>query len=207
MFQNLKLAGGVLALSLAFAANALPKDNYHAGPVEAREHGYEHGYRDGFHEGLRDRDHHEKFKPDAKDADAGYEGYMGSKDRYREGYRTGFNAGYDDGFNGRPGRFTEIYGPIDDAYRVRGNADRYDDVYVEHRWGTADVAYDIGFRDGLAAGSDDFHKHRIGRPNDLADYRAADHGYRPSYGDKDAYQRRYREGFEEGYHDGSLGIR
>ncbi len=207
MLHNLKLAGAVLALSLGFAGSALQKDHYHAGPVEAREHGYEHGYRDGFAQGLRDRDHHEKFKPDVKDADAGYESYMGNKDQYKDGYRTGFNAGYDDAYNGRPGRFSEIYGPIDETYRARGSADRYDDVYVQRHWGAADVAYDIGFRDGLAAGADDFRQHRNGKPSDLADYRAADHGYHASYGDKDTYQRRYREGFEEGYRDGALGVR
>src|SRR5205085_12297094 len=89
MFHTFKTASMVFALSLAFAGAALPKDKYHGGAIDAREHGYEHGYRDGLHKGVDDRDHHNKFKPEIKDDDHGYEGFMGDKGQYKEGYRTG----------------------------------------------------------------------------------------------------------------------
>jgi hypothetical protein len=206
MFQNLKVASTVLAVSMAFAGFAFagPKDKYHGGSVDVREHGYEHGYRDGLHQGASDRDRGHKFKPDIKDADAGYESYMGDKDRYKDGYRSGFSAGYNDGFYNRPARFSEIYGPND---RVRGSADRYDEVYVERRWSVSDVAYDVGYRDGVMAGSDDYSQRRSARPEDQRDFRDADHGYRPSYGDRVIYQRQYRDGFLRGYSDGFRGVR
>ena len=200
----LKTASVVLAFGIVFAGAAYPKDKYHGGAVDAREHGYEHGYRDGLHKGIDDRDHHIKFKPEMKDDDNGYQSYMGDKGQYKEGYHSGFVAGYDDGFNNRPARFSEIYGAYE---RERGAADRYDDVYVERHWGASDVASDIGYRDGVTAGADDFSHHRGGRPDDLRDFREADHGYRPAYGDKLVYQRQYRDAFEQGYRDGLRGIR
>ena len=61
MLQSLKTASVVFGLSLALAGFAYPKDKYHGGALDAKEHGYEHGYRDGLHKGLDDRDHHNKF--------------------------------------------------------------------------------------------------------------------------------------------------
>jgi hypothetical protein len=209
MFIRLRPSSAVLALSLAFAGLAFAdhKDKYHGGAVEARDHGYEHGYRDGLHKGLDDRDHRNKYKPEVKDADDGYEKYMGDKGEYKDGYRSGFNAGYDDGFYGRPARFGQVYGPYDDSYRARGSADRYDDVYATRRWGGSDVAYDIGYRDGLAAGDDDYSRRRDSDPEGQHDFKDADHGYRSDYGDKSAYQRQYRDGFVQGYRDGYRGVR
>ena len=207
MFQRLKAASTVFAFTLAFAgfASAGPKDKYHGGSVDAREHGYEHGYRDGLHKGINDREHHNKFKPEVKDDDTGYEGFMGDKGQYKAGYRSGFVAGYDDGFNNRPARFSEIYGPYQE--RVRGSADRYDDVYTERRFTSSDVAFDIGYRDGVAAGNDDYGRHLNASPESQGDYRDAEHGYRPSYGDRVLYQNRYRDGFVQGYRDGYRGVR
>src|SRR5437764_364319 len=108
MFKRLKAASMGFTILVAFAGVALagPKDKYHGGAVDAREHGYEHGYRDGLHKGIDDRDHHNKFKPEVKVDDAGYAKFMGDKEQYKAGYRSGFVAGYDDGFNNRPARFS-----------------------------------------------------------------------------------------------------
>jgi hypothetical protein len=203
MLGNWKTGAMTVALSIALAGYAYPKEKYHGGSLEARAHGYEHGYRDGLHNGVGDREHHKKLKIEIKDEDKGYESYMGDKGLYKQGYRDGFTAGYDDGYNNRPGRFNQIYGPYDRARE----ADRYDEVYAERHYGGNDVAYDIGYRDGLGAGAGDFDHHRVGRPEELRDFREADHGYRSAYGDKLVYQRQYRDGFEAGYRDGLRGIR
>jgi hypothetical protein len=209
MTRTIKTLSALLVFSLGLATFAFAdrKDKYHAGPIDARQHGYEHGYRDGFHEGAKDRDHRNKYKPDVKDADAGYADYMGNKSDYKDGYRAGFHGGYDDAFYNRPPRFSEVYGPYDDAYRSRGSADRYDDVYVQRHWGEADVAFDTGYHDGLASGADDYTRHRDARPEEQRDFRNADHGFRSEYGDRAMYQQRYREGFLQGYHDAYRGTR
>src|SRR5439155_641187 len=96
----LKTASVVLAFGIVFAGAAYPKDKYHGGAVDAREHGYEHGYRDGLHKGIDDRDHHNKFKPEVKDDDNGYRPAYGDKLVYQRQYRDAFEQGYRDGLRG-----------------------------------------------------------------------------------------------------------
>lgn len=207
MLTHLRTA--ILVLAIWPAAPAKDKVIiYHGGAIDARDHGYQHGYREGLRKGIGDRTHKDKYKPEVKDADAGYEKYMGNKDQYKAGYRNGFIAGYDDGFYNRASRLGQVYGPVGDPYsRSRGSADRYEDVYASRGWGASDVAYDIGYRDGLTAGSMDFRERRSARPEDQRDYRDAEHGYRPSYGDRELYRRQYRDGFVRGYEDGYRGLR
>jgi hypothetical protein len=60
-------------------------------------------------------------------------------------------------------------------------------------------AYDNGYREGLARGRDDA---RRGREFSYArddEYRDADKGYRRQYGNRDAYRRMFRQGFQAGY--------
>lgn len=201
MLRRINGTASIVALCLAFGVTAFA-DHKHQN--EAQEHGYEHGYRDGFHRGMDDRDHGNKFKPDVKDADQGYEKSMGDKDRYKNGYRSGFQAGYADAFNNRPGRFSQIYGPYNEG--ARGTADR-EDLSAEQGWSGSHVASDLGYRDGLMAGEADYNHHHAARPEDQHDYKSADHGYRSSYGDKSAYQQQYRDGFEAGYRDAYSGRR
>jgi hypothetical protein len=60
-------------------------------------------------------------------------------------------------------------------------------------------AYDNGYREGLTRGRDDARRGRqfsYARDNE---YRDADNGYRRQDGDRDAYHRSFRQGFEAGY--------
>jgi len=205
MIKRWERLGMVLAVLLALSGFAVAHENdrYHGGALEARQHGYEHGYRDGFHHGREDRERRAGYdfrNDDYKHGDRGYEKYMGDKGRYKNGYREGYQAGYDDAYNSRSGRFGDIYGRRDD-YRY-GDRDRYDDIYESRRWGYADVAYDIGYRDGLDAGRKDLERNKDFDPDDRGSYRDADHGYRNSYGNKEAYKREYQAAFLRGYQDG-----
>src|SRR5579871_6958748 len=191
----------LMATALAVGCSGIAFADHHGNSIEARDHGYQHGYSDGFHQGVKDREHHNAYKPDARDADEGYEKSMGNKGRYKDGYRSGFAAGYDDAFNNRPGRFGEVYGPS------LGSADRSAGVYADQGWSASHVASDIGYRDGLAAGQSDYARHRDARPDEQRDYRDADHGYRSNYGDHSVYQQEYRRAFEQGYDDGYSGRR
>ena len=191
----------ILAAAVAVGCSGVAFADHHGNSIEARDHGYQHGYSDGFHQGVKDRDRHNAYKPEARDADEGYEKSMGDKGRYKEGYRSGFAAGYEDAFNNRPGRFSQVYGPS------LGSADRSAEVYSEQGWSRSHVASDIGYRDGLAAGQSDYEHHRDARPDQQRDYRDADHGYRSNYGDRSAYQQEYRRAFEQGYDDAYSGRR
>ncbi len=68
-------------------------------------------------------------------------------------------------------------------------------------------AYDNGYREGLQHGERD---RRDGRRFDYrrqSDYRHADEGYNRGWGDRDDYQRAYRQGFAAGYTEGYNGAR
>ncbi len=207
--QTLSLLLSIMLLAGAAAAHPKNKDKdkraqYHGGSIDPRQHGYEHGYRDGFHHGREDRARNAAYdlknEEDYKHGDRGYEKYMGSKDQYKKGYREGYQAGYDDAFNNRPGRWAEIYhiGPEG----APAAPDRSEDIYQARGFRYADVAYDIGYRDGLSIGAKDARDGKVFNPEDHAAYKDADHGYRDSYGSKDDYRRSYRDGYMAGYQDG-----
>ncbi len=196
------------ALLFPFSTQLSADKKYHGGALDARQHGYEHGYRDGYHTGREEREARRKFdvnSHDYKEGDRGYEKYMGDKDQYKEGYREGYQVGYPDGYNLRPGQFGAIYGPPNQP-PVRGR-DPLDDIYVTRGYGVSDVAFDIGYRDGVLDGTRDMNSGRGFRPEDQQMYRDADHGYRGVYGDRDAYRSRYRDGYTQGYRDGFGRIR
>jgi len=169
---------------------------------QGRQHGYDHGYRDGYQHGREDRERHLSFKfetDDYKHGDRGYDKYMGDHDDYKQGYRSGYQNGYNDAFYSRPGRFAEIYGREDSPEVVR---DRYSYVTEVRPGGYPDIAFDIGYRDGVQAGAKDLDKHEKFDPADHDRYRDGDHDYQNSYGSKEVYKRSYREGYIRGYQDG-----
>lgn len=199
-------AGVILALSGTVISPAPVLAREHGGALNAKQHGYEHGYRDGYQRGREDRARRISYDYHSEDyrlADRGYEPYMGEHDDFQHGFRDGYKAGYDDAFNARPGRWDEVYGidPSYDPYR-RNDYDADDDVYVSRRYGYQDVAYDIGYRDGVAMGEKDLRNGKDFRPEKNDRYEDADHGYRNVYGDKKLYKQRYRSGFIRGYEDG-----
>jgi hypothetical protein len=196
----------VLAVAAILALGGTVAAREHGGALSAKQHGYEHGYRDGYDRGRQDRERGARYDYHGEDyrrADRGYERFMGEHDDFQDGYRKGYKDAYDDGFNGRPGRWDEIYGIDggDDPDR-RVSHDRDDDAYVDRHYGYRDVSYDIGYRDGLATGEKDRQKHKEFRPEKNDHYEDADHGYDKSYGSKNAYKEQYRKAFLRGYEDG-----
>ena len=195
----------VLGFALALGLCGLGFAHEQEGPRGARQQGYEQGYRDGFDHGRQDRSYNARYdfqSPEYRRADRGYDRYMGDRDEYRDGYREGYRAGYGDAYYGREGRFGRIYGgDRDDAFR-RGDGDGgRDDYDIRRGNGYPDVAYDIGYRDGLEAARSDWRKHKDYRPEKHDNYEDASHGYHDSYGPKNAYKERYRQGFLRGYND------
>jgi len=174
----LTAAAVALTLLIGHGASAQNRNGGRFGQYDsqdAREHGYEHGYRDGADRGRQDRERatgrnfrDNDYLTGARDYDPSF----GNRREYMSGYREGYEAGYDDGYNyyERPGRYGELYGR-----RSRSG-------------GSADSAFDAGYREGIAAGQYDQ------RENIRSDFRRAD-AYRR--GNED-----FRDGFERGYQDG-----
>ena len=170
--------------------------------LDPRQHGYEHAYRDGADRGRFDRDHGVPYNLNARvynDSARGYQPFMGNKGQYQQGYREGYKAGYDSAFRGAASQYGQIYGRTEEN---RNRWDHADDPYASRKWAGSDVAFDIGYRDGVTSGR--YDRERNVRPDFEAPdgYRNGNHGYGNSYGASAAYQRQYRTGFERGYQDG-----
>ncbi len=206
MLRNSKTL--VLVLALALGLCGLGLAHAQERPLDIRQVGYEHGYHDGFDHGRQDRSYREGYNlrsQDFRDGDHGYERYMGDRDRFRDGYRDGYRAGYDDGYYAREGRFNQPYGQYGgDVYDRRGDGDR-DDGYFRRGDRYSDIAFETGYRDGLEAARNDWRKHKGSRPENHENYEDAGHGYHASYGPKNLYKQRYRQGFVRGYEDAGTG--
>jgi hypothetical protein len=201
VIRNLKYAATTIVALLLLASVAAAQNDY-GGSRKAREHGYQHGYRDGIRQGRADMKANVKYNPDSQDyrnADLGYEEYMGPREDFQDGYREGFRAGYDDGYNNKPVR-GDVYG-VRDEYDPDRVPRRDEDADAYAKWAYTDVATDIGYRDGLSAGQNDLRNHKQYRPEKHDAYEDADHGYRKDYGDKNLYKEQYRKGFMRGYED------
>lgn len=212
--MNMKFTLGSLALTLVIgmsgAADAraqfqlrIDRDGVQfGGSLDPRQHGYEHAYRDGADRGRFDRQHGVRYNLNARvynDTTRGYEPFMGNRGLYRQGYREGYKAGYDSAYRGAFLPYGQVYGRTDE------NRDRWQhptDPYASRRWGGSDLAFDVGYRDGVTFGQ--FDRGRNVRPDfeNTDAYRNADHGHGSSYGERVSYQSQYRTGFERGYEDG-----
>jgi hypothetical protein len=151
---------------------------------DVRQHGYQHGFRDGFAYGRQVQA--TGGKPDQvnqpTDARQGWVASLGPVEEYEKGYRQGFRVGTEDGFIGVTVRLEKLFGQDSKAGKD-----------------AADVAEDLGYRDGVDAGLKDAREHAPWRPVVSSGWKAEDRGYQVGFGDKDAYQRTYRMAFEEGY--------
>jgi len=74
--------------------------------------------------------------------------------------------------------------------------------------GYAEVARNTGHRDGLEKGRNDAQQAQSSNLDRHDAYKDADHGYRDSFRNKNAYKQTYREafrrGYQVGYNEGSL---
>jgi hypothetical protein len=212
--MHMKIATGsaVLALLIGMGGTAtageqfqvrIDKDGVQFGPaLDPRQHGYEHAYRDGADRGRFDREHRVAYNVNLKgynDSSRGYETFMGNKGQYQQGYREGYKAGYDSGYHNTAAQYGQIYGRTDEN---RNQTQHNSDPYASRHWGASDMAFDVGYRDGVTSGQYDRGRHQRSDFENTDGYRNADNGHGANYGERQAYQTQYRSGFERGYNDG-----
>lgn len=211
--MNMKCTVGATLLVLVAATGVvkaqgpgqitIDRDRVQFGPsLDPYRHGYQHAYREGADHGRSDRESGSKYKVNSKqsrDTANGYENFMGDRGQYQAGYRDGYKTGYDAGYSGRGLQYGDVYGRSD---ANRNQWDQPDDPYAPRQWGASDLAYDVGYRDGVTWGR--YDRGQNARPNyEQTDaYRKANHGYNHAYGESTAYQMQYRTGFQRGYQDG-----
>lgn len=195
----------------------------------AGQYAYDNGYRDGLEHGRSDRASGRGYDyRDAnwRRGDRGYDRRMGSQGQYKQVYRDAYQRGYEEGYNGRGayggnggvyGRGGGVYGGRDqypnryperdgaygrqypNAGGVYGRGDRGGYGGYGGYGGANDIAYSTGYNEGLAAGRDDVNDGDRYDPHRHNQYKNADRGYQSSYGSKDAYKQRFREGYLRGY--------
>jgi hypothetical protein len=133
---------------------SLDKDGVQFGTsLDPRQHGYEHAYRDGADRGRFDREHGIPYNLNAKvynDRARGYERFMGNTEQYQQGYRDGYKAGYDSAYRGVADQYGRIYGRTDEN---RNPWQHPTDPYAPRGWSATDMAFDIGYRDGITRAS------------------------------------------------------
>ena len=144
----------------------------HGGALDARQHGYEHGYRDGYESGhvsrLSNRDQDIRNQQ-LRAQGNGYQPYFGSEMEYSQGYLEGFDDGARDSSNGVRSRLDELFRSPDPGYNPdRSRLDPGDEIYRDNHWRLEHIANDIGYRDGVNAGSQDLQRGRAYRPRQRA---------------------------------------
>ena len=170
--------------------------------LDPRQHGYEHAYRDGADRGRFDLEHGVRYNLNARvynDTTRGYEPFMGNRGQYQQGYREGYKAGYDNAYRGGVARYGEIYGRPENDRNQREHAS---DPYASRGWGGRDMAFDVGYRDGVTSGQYDRSRNLRADFESADGYRDGSNGYGNGYGERGAYQAQYRVGFQRGYQDG-----
>jgi opacity protein-like surface antigen len=143
-------------------------------------------FKEGYKQGKWDARHDRRFDPDDS--------------RYRErDDRQAYRRGYERGFRENSG------------YRG-GDWDRDGDRDRDRDWGRdrdrggygygLNAARQNGYQDGINDGARDRRTGHSNRPTQCDNYKHADRGYIPTYGNKDYYKQAYREAYYNAYEQG-----
>jgi hypothetical protein len=146
-------------------------------------------YKDGLNQGQQDARHNRRFNPESsrwRERD--------DREAYRSGYERGFqqSGGYSNG-----GYNNGVWGRDRDGDRDRGG-------YGRGGYGGygLNAARQNGYQDGLNDGSSDRRSRHSNRPTHDSNFKHADHGYIPTYGNREYYKQTYREAYQNGYQQG-----
>jgi len=138
-------------------------------------------FMEGFKQGQWDAQHNRRFDPD--------------NNRWHEGDdRRAFRSGYERGFREVGGGY---YGNDHDR-------DRDHDGWGRGGYGggggyALNSARQNGYQDGINDGARDRRTGHSFRPTKGDNFKHADHGYIPTYGNKNYYKDAYRDAYQSGY--------
>ena len=200
--------------------------NY-GGSAELRRAALNAGYDEGVREGRKDRGNgsrteHRNLSSYQK-ALKGYNPRLGDRELYRryfrEGFEDGYNAeSYNRDYRDRSDR-NDTRRDRDDNRRDRddNDRDRNDNGYQrpgrnEDGYGNfggsfqlRQTALNAGFAEGVKQGRDDRRKRNNNGYQGQSTYQKATKDYSSGLGDREVFQRYFREAYEHGYADGYAG--
>src|ERR1041385_3486955 len=186
--------------------------NY-GGSSELRRTALNAGYDEGIKDGRKDRmnGRHSGYQDSNayRRATKDYSPRLGDRELYRRYFREGYENGYG-GEGYAPGNRNGDYGDNRnrdrdnrDGNRNGRNADGYNDFGGSFQ--LRQTALNAGFNEGVKQGRND-RKNRNGRGyQGQGTYQNATKDYSSRLGDRETYQRYFREAYEHGYADGISG--
>jgi len=182
--------------------------NY-GGSVELRQTALNAGYDEGVREATNDsqngRQANYQLAIAYRRATNGYSSRLGDRELYRRYFREAFENGYS-GF-----RQTNLNRDDRDRNRDANNNNngqnrhgRNWDGYKNYggSFELRQTALNAGYNEGIKQGRNDRNKRNRADYRDQSNYRKATQDYSSKLGDRDLYQRYYRDGFGNGYNDG-----
>lgn len=183
--------------------------NY-GGSVELRQTALNAGYNEGVSAGNGQRQ--SNGRSSYRDSDVyrratnGYNPRLGDREIYRRYFREAFESGFNGDNNGRGNLNRDnIYGNRvgnNDGARKRhgGNWDGYANYGGSFQ--LRQTALNAGYNDGNKQGRDDRNRRNRSNYRDNSSFRKATKDYSSRLGDRDLYQRYYRDAYSNGYDDG-----
>jgi hypothetical protein len=183
--------------------------NY-GGSVELRQTALNAGYNEGVSAANSERQ--SGRHSDYRDFDAyrratnGYNSRLGDRELYHRYFREAFESGFNGDSNGRSNLSRDdLYGNRDrNNDGARNRSGRNWDGYVNYggSYQLRQTALNAGYNDGMKQGRSDRNRRNRSNYRDNSSYRKATKDYSSRLGDRDLYQRYYRDAYPNGYDDG-----
>jgi hypothetical protein len=180
--------------------------NY-GGSSELRRTALNAGYDVGIKEGRKDRGNGSRTEhrnlSSYQRATIGYSSRLGDRELYRRYFREAFEDGYNAESYARGNRNRRDRN--DD--RNQDRSDRNEDGYGNFggSFQLRQTALNAGFGEGVKQGRDDRRARNANGYQRQSTYQKATKDYSSRLGDREVYQRYFREAYEHGYADGYAG--
>lgn len=185
--------------------------NY-GGSVELRQTalnaGYDQGNRQGIHDRQNGGNQSNYRNTDAyRKATQNYNSRLGDRELYRRYFREAFENGYNANGYGQSSRVGDNRYPNRDNNNSQARRGRNWDGYG-NLGGSAELrqtALNAGYNEGNKQGQKDRGKRNNNNYQGQSAYQKATKDYNSRLGDRNVYQRYFREAYENGYSDGISG--
>jgi len=180
--------------------------NY-GGSSELRRTALNAGYDEGLKEGRKDRGNgrrteHRNLSSYQK-ATKDYNPRLGDRELYRRYFREAFEDGYNAESYARGNRHREDRNGNRDQDRRDRNEDGYGNFGGSFQ--LRQTALNAGFSEGVKQGREDRRKRNNNGYQGQSTYQKATKDYSSGLGDREVFQRYFREAYEHGYADGYAG--
>src|SRR6185503_8058942 len=178
--------------------------NY-GGSADLRRTALTAGYDEGVREGRKDRGNRTELRnlSSYQRATKDYRPRLGDRELYRRYFREAFEAGYNAESYARGNRHREDRNGNRDANDNQDRLGRNEDGYGNFggSFQLRQTALNAGFNEGVKQGREDRRKHNNNGYQGQSTYQKATKDYSSGLGDREVFQRYFREAYEHGYAD------